>query len=207
MPCRANRMDGLLWNVTPLSRGPSLPSSRSIIHYPDSTLLEPQSRFGYKPVKFYVVRPPKGTAILRGLNTFCCRVCYPTLSFMHVNVGYSRPSPLSRSPNSLLFYVCLSVCLPVCLSVCFFVSVGLPACLPACVSVCLSCLSRLSACVYVCPCVCLYISSPSPPPLSPSPPPFLSCSPLPYSQFLSPSLRYSKNIALCTMSLASRSRA
>ena len=34
-------------------------------------LLEPQSRFGDKPVKFQVVRPQNGTAVLRGLKHDC----------------------------------------------------------------------------------------------------------------------------------------
>ena len=34
----------------------------------DSTLLEPQSRFGDKPVKFQVVFPQNGTAVLKGLK-------------------------------------------------------------------------------------------------------------------------------------------
>ena len=33
------------------------------------TLLEPQSRFGSKPVKFQIVCPQNGTAVLKGLTS------------------------------------------------------------------------------------------------------------------------------------------
>ena len=36
------------------------------------TLLEPQSRFGDKPLKFQVVCPHNGTAVLKGLHPFIC---------------------------------------------------------------------------------------------------------------------------------------
>ena len=36
-----------------------------VLHFP----LEPQSRFGDKPLKFQVVCPPNGTSVLKGLKT------------------------------------------------------------------------------------------------------------------------------------------
>ena len=40
----------------------------------DSTLLEPQSRFGDKPVKFQVVCPQNGTAVLKGLSLLAIKM-------------------------------------------------------------------------------------------------------------------------------------
>ena len=42
---------------------------RPHVFSPLSTPLEPQSRFGDKPLKFQVVCPQNGTAVLQGLTT------------------------------------------------------------------------------------------------------------------------------------------
>ena len=42
---------------------------------PSLTLLEPQSRFGEKPLKFQVVCPQNGTAVLNGLSRLGLKDC------------------------------------------------------------------------------------------------------------------------------------
>ena len=67
--CRRQRMNGR----TPPRHTPYLWSSYVQQQYFGAsmyalTLLEPQSRFGDKPLKFQVVYPQNGTAILKGLS-------------------------------------------------------------------------------------------------------------------------------------------
>ena len=50
------------------------------------TLLEPQSRFGGKPVKFQIVCPQNGTAVLEGLRS----------SIPHPKTGFSKNQIASR---------------------------------------------------------------------------------------------------------------
>ena len=65
------------------------------------TRLEPQSRFGDKPLKFQVVCPQNGTAVLKGFNTnrvflkqHCCR---PPSNF-NVEQAPKRRIPVSHVP-------------------------------------------------------------------------------------------------------------
>ena len=64
----------------------------------DLTLLEPQSRFGDKPLKFQVPCPQNGTAVLKGLSSafVCLFVCSFVCSF--VCFSSSRLSQLLSSP-------------------------------------------------------------------------------------------------------------
>ena len=59
----------------------SLYGGTELLYYLLLTLLEPQSRFGDKAVKFQVVCPQNGTAVLKGSSPLLCPQPLPLSRF------------------------------------------------------------------------------------------------------------------------------
>ena len=78
------------------------------VNYQVLTHLEPQSRWGDKPLKFQAVCPQNGTAVLKGLNHTCYSliIFVPGIAFVHAATStYVRTYRACYS-----YYIWFSIC-------------------------------------------------------------------------------------------------